>query len=852
MRKAVAVVWVLFLIIGIIGPIPKTGASETVDLSRGLVAYYSFDHCDARDDSGNGHDGEIYGNPECVDGVLGKAFEFDGGSYVRIAPSNELDNLNEFTISMLIRTDKQWGGYFGLIDFYNRNYDGGWGLEIFSSGKKIQIYDYIPHKGFVRVPVDYTFNTGTWYFVTVTYDGQNVKFYVDGKLIGVAKLTEELTTPSDIFIGYNPSGGNEYNYGDFDEVRIYNRALSEEEVKALYEQGVGGVSPRSTQPKTVEYLPKEDLSKWKYYREVTIKEQSGQTLENFQVLIELNSSNFDFSKAKPDGSDVRIVDESGNFLPYWIEEWNLTAKRAKIWTIIPKIPANGEVKLRLYYGNPNAQSRSDGDKVFEFFDDFNGNQLDTKKWHHIGRETPTVAKGHLVLRWGTWLGGVHGFNDNIVIETKYDNHEGDHDFRINLYASSATSMYQKLVQVLLPWEGGDSRVDYIDNSRGEWTVTHIYTGGLYVYGSSLHVRVYVYDSKIRAEESDGTVIIPEHTITTVEGHYIGLQKDGDDYVYLDWIAVRKYAPKDPIAIVGSEVSTSGGTPTTPTNTQTVTPTSTLIDTGMIEIPGYHPSNDYLQRTADYSLQQVRELIKKVKALGYKIRFADYYLTEAKKYYDLKDYKKAKQMALDAWIIGFTEWQIQYEAEIYSWAGIDTTAFMQAYYSGDLTGALDKMKASRNELPETGRELFDSVEGAFETVKSYWKEGIRLWNHLDGLEKSNEEFKRGNVEKAKELADEYTRTAADIGNMAREVLNQLKELGSSVFSEGRNGKAQELFERAMELFERGEFEQAKKAIVEIQNILVTTTKRGDNYGAITVGVLVGFAVILLPLLWKMLR
>ncbi|ACS33484.1 DUF2341 domain-containing protein [Thermococcus gammatolerans] len=537
----------------------EPSSSGTVDLSRGLVAYYSFDHCDARDDSGNGHDGEIYGNPKCIDGVLGKAFEFDGGSYVRITPSNELDDLSEFTISMLIRINEWWNDvHFGLIDFYNKNYDGGWGLEIFSSGERIQIYDYVPYRGFVRVPEEYTFKTGTWYFVTATYDGQNVTFYVNGKQIGTAKLTEKLTTPSDIYIGYNPSGGNEYNYGDFDEVRIYNRALSEEEVKALYEQGVG---------KVVEYLTPEDLSLWKYYREVTIKEQSGQTLENFQVSIELNSSNFDFSKAKPDGSDVRIVDESDNFLPYWIEEWNLTAKRAKIWTIIPKIPANGEVKLRLYYGNPNAQSRSDGEKVFEFFDDF------------------TVWSGWLDYENGSVKWDISKFGFSVLKKQKegYCGINGgykDIGRTLNYPTILVAKIYRDYIEC-----GDADRIGLLNENYEGYGIAFSHAWDALLWDKlSLNSKVktvqeiladspelwskwYLAEISWNYGKLNFKILDPESyqviaSGTVNDNEYSGFSKIyvyGGEPFYIDWIFVRKYAPKDPVAIVGNEKSTTSET-----------------------------------------------------------------------------------------------------------------------------------------------------------------------------------------------------------------------------------------------------------------------------------------------------
>ncbi|MCD6137703.1 MAG: hypothetical protein J7J91_03820, partial [Deltaproteobacteria bacterium] len=58
---------------------------------------------------------------------------------------------------------------------------------------------------------------------------------------------------------------------------------------------------------------------FKYRRKITITEQSGNNLSDYQVLVELNSSNFDFSKTQTNGEDIRFTDASGNLLPYWIE-----------------------------------------------------------------------------------------------------------------------------------------------------------------------------------------------------------------------------------------------------------------------------------------------------------------------------------------------------------------------------------------------------------------------------------------------------------------------------------------------------------------------------------------------------
>ena len=125
------------------------------------------------------------------------------------------------------------------------------------------------------------------------------------------------------------------------------------------------------------------LEGWDYRRKVTITEQSGNDLTDYQVLVELDSSNFDFTHAQSNGEDIRFTDLVGNLLDYWIESWDAGAEEAKVWVKVPSIPSNGTTELYMYYGNPSASSESDGDAVFEFFDDFDGENLDLDKWEII-------------------------------------------------------------------------------------------------------------------------------------------------------------------------------------------------------------------------------------------------------------------------------------------------------------------------------------------------------------------------------------------------------------------------------------------------------------------------------------
>jgi len=107
-----------------------------------------------------------------------------------------------------------------------------------------------------------------------------------------------------------------------------------------------------------------DSMTFKYRRKITITEQSGNDLTDYQVLIELNSTNFDFSHAQTNGEDIRFTDASGNLLDYWIEEWDAVNETAKVWVKVPSIPANGTVDIYCYYGNSEITSASDASATF--------------------------------------------------------------------------------------------------------------------------------------------------------------------------------------------------------------------------------------------------------------------------------------------------------------------------------------------------------------------------------------------------------------------------------------------------------------------------------------------------------
>jgi uncharacterized repeat protein (TIGR01451 family) len=111
---------------------------------------------------------------------------------------------------------------------------------------------------------------------------------------------------------------------------------------------------------------------WKYRLPISILSNSTVPIDYYQVLIELNSDNFDFSHANDDGSDIRFTNSTGTVpIPYWIESWDKPSQHAYIWVLVSNLyPDPYDTTIYLYYHNPTATSASSGiDTFIDLFND---------------------------------------------------------------------------------------------------------------------------------------------------------------------------------------------------------------------------------------------------------------------------------------------------------------------------------------------------------------------------------------------------------------------------------------------------------------------------------------------------
>jgi len=111
---------------------------------------------------------------------------------------------------------------------------------------------------------------------------------------------------------------------------------------------------------------------WSYRKSVTIDNSgNGSDLTNYQTLVSLDSNNFDFTKAKDHGEDIRFTsDDAVSLIDYWVESYDKAGESARIWVEVPLILASSSETIYLYYGNLATTNGSSGDDTFEFFDDF--------------------------------------------------------------------------------------------------------------------------------------------------------------------------------------------------------------------------------------------------------------------------------------------------------------------------------------------------------------------------------------------------------------------------------------------------------------------------------------------------
>ena len=214
-------------------------------IPSGLVGYWKMDHDDgdttAVDSSANANDGTCIGTPGWVDGMIDGAIDLDGTSeYINLGQPSELDfGSGDFTIAAWFKT-------------------AGPNIEIIDTGTGAGGYAYVrmhrsathttlkiddgTNDAEIQASLDSYLNN-QWHHIVLMRDGSTLRAYVNAQPHGTEQdcsSVGSVTSGKDIWIGredYDRLGSAiKYHDGLVDDVAVFDRALTADEVQQLYLQ----------------------------------------------------------------------------------------------------------------------------------------------------------------------------------------------------------------------------------------------------------------------------------------------------------------------------------------------------------------------------------------------------------------------------------------------------------------------------------------------------------------------------------------------------------------------------------------------------------------------------------------
>jgi hypothetical protein len=192
----------------------------------GLVAAYSFDEGEGprvSDASGNGNAGYI-ANAAWSEGRFGSALEFSGKGWVTIRAAQSLAATGEITLQAWVYPAQRQTAWRDVITRETSGGEGAFSLPAASATAP-------PGEGWV-VKEKTRLVPGRWSHLATTYDGRVQRLYVNGTLVAIRpQARKSIAEPGALHVGGSPIWGDRFK-GKIDEVRVYNRALTAEEIRA--------------------------------------------------------------------------------------------------------------------------------------------------------------------------------------------------------------------------------------------------------------------------------------------------------------------------------------------------------------------------------------------------------------------------------------------------------------------------------------------------------------------------------------------------------------------------------------------------------------------------------------------
>ena len=228
-----------------------------------LVGFWQFDDVNelsvypVLDSTEWGHHGMLLGEAAIrTEGVSGGCLDLNAngrvGDHVEVPHAHALNVTNQLTLATWIKVFE----LAALNGVVTKGIElAPWSLSLSGDGQLIfevnhwinGSHDYVNSQdvtGHERLTSHHQIPLDDWVHVAVTYDGATLTFYVQGIAERVTDRTYVFgTTTEPLIVGMNFLAGQHFLNGCMDELRIHNRALSEQEIKQLASRGLRAIDP---------------------------------------------------------------------------------------------------------------------------------------------------------------------------------------------------------------------------------------------------------------------------------------------------------------------------------------------------------------------------------------------------------------------------------------------------------------------------------------------------------------------------------------------------------------------------------------------------------------------------------
>jgi hypothetical protein len=231
-------------------PLVANPGQENSNYATGLISYRNFDESDGiyAVDSIDANHGRLIDGPTWTTGIVGGALNFDGSDdYVSMENAANLNLTDKISLAARVKSneDNDAGLIIGKTSCSDPSHQS---YRLYQNHNDIYFALNGGSMDDLTLVASASIGDGLWHFVTATWDkdagDDNQKIYIDGMLVNqqttpVSNL-DTLDWPTEIGGQIESCGSSSFFNGLIDEVAIYDRALSSDEVQQDYQTSLSG------------------------------------------------------------------------------------------------------------------------------------------------------------------------------------------------------------------------------------------------------------------------------------------------------------------------------------------------------------------------------------------------------------------------------------------------------------------------------------------------------------------------------------------------------------------------------------------------------------------------------------